>query len=141
MGTEGRVYKTFPLLFPLIPNTSLEGQKIFVNQHSEKMAPFSPLVCVGWLSGEGHTHHSNAPTTKELLTEKQCLGAESRWHHPADLVPVISDTIVILNILSHRPHQQIQKRQAWSLTFGSNNTPTRRKPRTSPIPSFGNLQT
>ena len=45
-------------------------------------------------------------------------------HHPADLVPEMSDTLGILNILSHLPHWHIQKGWAWNLTFGSNNTAT-----------------
>lgn len=122
VGIESRVYKSFPLFFFFVPTTSLEGQQIFVNHCNGKMAPFSPLVHAGRLSGEGYAH-SNAPRKRKRSPRNRGRHRVA-GHHPEDLEPETSDTLGISNILSHRPHWHVQKGWAWNLTFGSNNTAT-----------------
>lgn len=138
VGIEGRVYKSFPLFFFFVPTTSLEGQQIFVNQRNGKMAPFSPLVHAGQLSGEGYAH-SSAPPTEETQPENQGYaqsggaspcgsGAWDVWH-PGDFKYSIPPST-----LAYSKRMGLES----DLWFQQHR---HRKPRTSPNPSLGNLQT
>lgn len=83
------------------------------------MAPFSRPV------GAGSCWEKGPPTA---MPPNKCAaaGPESQWHTHSTLRLCVSDPVGILNILSQHPFKRdIQKGQAWILTFGSNNTLTK----------------